>query len=295
VAAHSNLSTQQVAAGHVIGAVREDAIFTNEEPLAKFWKKWTPDIDLSDPAGWKAAGVSSKTWHSWRKRCGVPPAYLEWEDRDWFREAQELVKQGRVRHLGDLCLQLGLPHETLKTWAKRYRHQCGLYALIGELPRPAGYYSGYAVHITRPVIRMFNASRQRLIAEGFDDLTAAHQAADVAVAKFRTIARARRKVRREAKYGPDANIPHRLTKAEAKRIALALRAEFGRLRIERFFEEQGYTPDEIAELMPKPRAGKETTAERARRKGWSAEREAAVVKAERAALEIARAMYGKGA
>ena len=237
--------------------------------MTKFWMKWRPDIDLSDPAGWKAAGVSSKTWHTWRKRCGVPRAYLEWKDLDWFREAQKLVEQGRVRHLGDLCLQLGVPHETLKTWAKRYRHQCGLYALIGELPRSGGYYSGYAAHITRPVIRMFNATRRRLIANGIDDLTATHQAADDAVAKFRTIARARRKARREAKYGPDASIPHRLTKAEARRIALALRAELGKLRIERFFEEQGYTPDEIAELMPKPRAKKETTAERARRKGWT--------------------------
>jgi hypothetical protein len=261
--------------------------------MAKFWKKWTPDIDLSDPAGWKTVGVSSKTWSEWRRGCGVPRAYLEWEDRDWFSEAQELVEQGRVRHLGDLCLQLGVPHETVKTWAKRYRHQCGLYELIGELPRPGGYYSSYAVHVTRPVIRMFNASRRRLIADGVDELEATHEAADVAVAKFRTIARARRKVRREAKYGPDTNIPHRLTKAEAKRIAWELRAELGRLRIERIFEEQGYTPDEIAELMPKPRAKKETTAERAKRKGWSAGREATVVRAEHAALEIARGMYGK--
>jgi hypothetical protein len=192
-----------------------------------------------------------------------------------------------------LSLQLGVPHETLKTWAKRYRHQCGLYDLIGELPRPGGYYSGYAIHITRPVIRMFNVFRRKLIADGMDELEATHQAADDAVAKFRAMARARRKVRREAKYGPDAKVPHRLTKAEAKRIALSLRAELGRLRIERFFEEQGYTPDEIAELMPKPRAKKETTAERAKRKGWSAEREATVVKAEQAALEIARGMYGK--
>jgi hypothetical protein len=256
--------------------------------------KWRPGIDLSDPAGWKTAGVSSKTWHAWRTMCGVPRAYLEWKDRDWFRQAQELVEQGRVRHLGDLCLQLGVPHETLKTWAKRYRHQSGLYQLIGELPRPGGYYSGYAIHITRPVIRVFSATRRRLIAGGIDDLTATRQAADDAVAKFRTIARARRKVRREVKYGPDAHVPHRLTKAEARWIALALRAELGRLRIERFFEEQGYTPDEIAELMPKPRAKKETTAERAKRKGWSAEREATVTKAEHAALELARGMYGRG-
>ena len=262
--------------------------------MAKYSERSRSDIDLSDPAGWKAAGVSRITWHTWRKRAKVPRAYLEWDDHDWFGEAQRLVEQGRVRHLGDLCLQLGVPHETLKTWAKRYRHQCGLYALIGELPRPGGYYSGYAVHITRPVIRMFKPSRHRLLADGVDALTATHRAADDAVAKFRTMARARRKVRREARYGPDANIPHRLTKAEAKRIALALRAELGRLRIEKFFEEQGYTPDEIAELMPKPRAKRETTAERAKRKGWTAEREAAVVKAERAALELARGMYGKG-
>ena len=182
----------------------------------------------------------------------------------------------------------------MKTWAKRYRHQCGLYALIGKLPRPGAYYSDCAIHITRPVIRMFNASQRRLIADGVDELEATHEAADAAVAKFRTIARARRKVRRETRYGPDAHVPHRLTKPEAKRIALALRAELGRLRIERFFEEQGYTPAEIAELMLKPRARKETTAERARRKGRTAERVAAVVKAERAALEIARDMYGKG-
>ena len=76
------------------------------------------------------------------------------------KRRRSLFQQGRVRHLGDLCLQLGVPHETLKTWAKRYRHQCGLYALIGELPR--------------------------------------------------------------------SGIPHRLTKGQAKRIALALRAEFGK-------------------------------------------------------------------
>ena len=70
-----------------------------------------------------------------------------------------------------------------------------------------------------------------------------------------------------------------------------MRAEFGSREV---FQEQEYAAKEIAELMPKPRAKKETTAERARRKGWSAEREAAVVKAERAALEIARGMYGKG-
>src|SRR5947207_9710751 len=101
--------------------------------------KWRPDIDLSDPTGWMAAGVSRVTWHAWRKRCGVPRTYLRWEDRDWMAEARALVAEDRIRHLGDLCLQLGAPHETLKTWAKRYRHQCGLYTLIGELPRPSFY------------------------------------------------------------------------------------------------------------------------------------------------------------
>ena len=57
-----------------------------------------------------------------------------------------------------------MPHETLKTWAKRYRHQCRLYALIGELPQPSGYYSN-AIHVTRQTICMFNALRGRLIAD----------------------------------------------------------------------------------------------------------------------------------
>ena len=87
-------------------------------------------------------------------------------------------------------------------------------------------------------------------------------------------------------------MPHRLTKAEAKRIAGAVRTELGRLRIARFFHEQGYSRQEIAAMEPKPRA-RETTAERAKRKGWSAGRAAVVTEAERAALAVVRGWYGK--
>ena len=43
------------------------------------------------------------------------------------------------------------------------------------LPRPGGYYSGYAHHIMRATIRMFKASRQGLIADGMDELEATHK------------------------------------------------------------------------------------------------------------------------
>ena len=255
--------------------------------------KWRPGTDLSDPKGWKAAGVSRWTWYAWRRQRGIR-RNLYWQDRDWFGEAKKLVDQGCLRHLGDLCLQLGVPSETLQTWAVRYRDQCGLYDLIGDLPRPGGYYSGYAKHVTWPVIHAFNASRQRLIAEGVDELAATHKAADDAVAQFRTANRARRKARREAKFGPDANVPHRLTKAEAKRIAWAVRSELGRLRLEKFFREQGYSQKEIKRLMPPKRRPKETLAERGRRMGWSAKRKAVVMKAERWAIERVRGWYGQG-
>jgi hypothetical protein len=189
-------------------------------------------------------------------------------------------------------LQLGVPHETLKTWAKRYRHECDLYELIGELPRPNWYYAGYAVHITRPTIRMFNAVRHRLIASGMDEMEATHKAADDAVAKCRAIAQARRKVKREAKYGPDVDrFPCRITKRDAERIARTVRAEWGRLRIEKLLKEQGYSRKEIAEMLPDIRA-KETTAALAIRKGWSAERASAVADSERTALETVRRWYG---
>src|SRR5688572_26198713 len=71
-------------------------------------KKWRPDMDLRDPKGWKAAGVSRWTWWHWLKRAGMPSAKLEWTDRDWAGDAQKLVDQGRVRHFGDLCLQLSV-------------------------------------------------------------------------------------------------------------------------------------------------------------------------------------------
>ena len=145
-----------------------------------------------------------------------------------MNEARELVATGQIRHLGDLCFRLGTPHETLKTWAKRYRHQCGLYELIGKLPRPSWYYSDYAVHVTRKSIRMFNASRRRLIAEGIGEWEAAHKAADDAVAKCRATARARRKARREDKHGPDAaRFPWRVAEpsaAETEYVPVSSRA-----------------------------------------------------------------------
>ena len=64
-------------------------------------------------------------------------------------------------------------------------------------------------------VRSFAFSMQRdETAEGMDELTATHKAADDAVAKFRTVTQAKRK----AKFGPDA-VPHRLTTIEARRIA----------------------------------------------------------------------------
>jgi hypothetical protein len=176
----------------------------------------------------------------------------------------------------------------------RYRDTSGLYDLIGDLPRPRAYYSGWAKHVNRPVIDTFNALRQRLIADGMEELAATHRAADAAVAEARTANRARRKARREAKFGPDANVPHRLTKVEAKHIAGSVRSELGRLKIERFFQQQGHSPKEIAKLMPPKRRPKETLAERGRRLGWSAKRKAVVMKAEREALAMVRRMYGKG-
>jgi hypothetical protein len=265
--------------------------------VGKFQNKWRPDFDLSDPAGWKDAGVHHNTWRTWRKRHGIRAVYLYWEDRDWLSEARALVARGRIRHVGDLALQLGVPFDTLKTWAKRYRHKQGLYELIGELPRPSWYYSGYAVHIRRATIQAFNAARQRLIADGMDELEATHKAADHAVAKFRAIARERRKKKREARYGPDpARFDNtRLTKRDCERIAAKLRAELGRLRIERFMqEEEGYSSRQIARILGKRRTPKETTTARAKRKGWSAKRLATYLEVERAAIERSvQHFYGK--
>jgi hypothetical protein len=140
--------------------------------------KWRPDIDVTDPDGWRRVGVCRRTWHIWRKRKGIERSNLFWEDRDWAGEAQKLIEQGRVRHIGDLSLQLGLPFETLCTFAVRYRRRSKLYDLIGTLPRPGGYYSGYARHITRPTIQLFNALRAKRIADGMDELEATHSAAD---------------------------------------------------------------------------------------------------------------------
>jgi hypothetical protein len=113
---------------------------------------------------------------------------------------------------------------------------------------------------------------------------------------FRTANRAQRKVRREARFGPDANVPHRLTKAEAKKIAFAVRSELGRLRIEKFFRDQGYSPKVIARLMtPRGRRKFETLDERGKRLGWSEKRKAVVAAAEMKAMELVRGWYGKGA
>jgi hypothetical protein len=137
------------------------------------------------------------------------------------------------------------------------------------------------------------SSSRTHLARGVDELEATHKAADDVVAKFRAIARSRRKARREAKLGPDANrFPCRITKRDAERIARAVRAELGRLRIERFLQDQGYSRDEIREMIP-DRQTRETTHARAVRKGWSAQRRSAVIKAERTALETVRSWYGR--
>ena len=47
-----------------------------------------------------------------------------------------------------------------------------------------------------------------------------------------------------------------------------MRAELGNLRIERYLQDQGYSRKEILEMIH-VRRPKETTAERAMRKGWS--------------------------
>ena len=51
-----------------------------------------------------------------------------------------------------------------------------------------------------------------------------------------------------------------------------MRAELANLRIERYLQDQGYSRKEILE-MTHVRRPKETTAERAMRKGWSEGRE----------------------
>ena len=65
--------------------------------------------------------------------------------------------------------------------------------------------------------------------------------------------------------------PQRGTR-DAERIATTVRAELANLRIERYLQDQGYSRKEILE-MTHVRRPKETTAERAMRKGWSEGRE----------------------
>lgn len=127
-----------------------------------------------------------------------------------------------------------------------------------------------------PTIHMFNVARRNLIADGMDELEATHKAADDAVAEFRGIAQARRRVRREAKHGPDtARFTWGITKRDAERIAKTIRTEMGRLRIERVLRDLGYSRRAIREMMPAARP-KETTAALAKRMGWSTKRKAAL-------------------
>jgi hypothetical protein len=168
---------------------------------------------------------------------------------------------------------------------------CGLFELIGELPKPHWYYSDYAIHITRQTIRMLKTVRLRLIASGVAELEATQRTADEVVAKRRAIARERRKARREAKYGPDASrFRHALPSAMRNGLQRQCVPSW-ELRIERYLQDQGYSRKEILEMIH-VRRPKETTAERAMRKAGQRVARWAVARAERDALEIVRRWYG---
>ena len=196
----------------------------------------------------KTAGVCRHSWYAWRRRHGVRDN-LFWEDRDWAGEAQKLIEQGSVRHIGDLSLQLGLPFETLCTFAVRYRRQSKLYDLIGALPRPGGYYSGYARHITRPTIQLFNALRAK---RSLTAWTRWRRHTRLPTLRWRGSESQPSTTKGAARGEARSRQPTFRTGSPRSRQRGSRRSvwsELGRLKIEKFFCEQGYTKKEIAELM----------------------------------------------
>jgi hypothetical protein len=239
-----------------------------------------PGQKLSEKA--KELGVTLLTLRIWTaewRGSGFDPDYVirraghdnwlknKWAAKDWTEALRQQVAKRQHRHVGDLCLELGLTAANAQVWSQKHAE---FEKLLWAEPHPKNHWREVLGYVRHAVIDDYRTRKADHIANGMDETEAMHQAADEAVNELKHKTGRRRRVERDILMGVGGHEEvlkryrkgAKLTDAHSRRIARRLFQVSRWTTMERGLREVGYDEDDIKEKMSELMGAFGTSAEK---------------------------------
>lgn len=207
-----------------------------------------------------------RTWHAEWKGSGFDPDYVirraghnnwqrnQWAEKDWTEELRLQIAKGQHRHVGDLCIELGITGANAQYWSQKHAE---FEKLLWAEPHPKGHWREFLGYLRHRVIDNYRKRKADYIATGMREVEAMHTAADEAVNALKHETRQRRRVERDVLLGVGGHEEllrryrsgAKLTDAYSRGIARKLQ-QIGRwAAMERGLRETGYKEAEVKRMM----------------------------------------------
>lgn len=207
-----------------------------------------------------------KIWTAEWRGSGYDPDYVirraghsnwlknKWKEKDWCELLRRQIAKRQHRHVGDLCLALGLPSVTVQAWSQTHAE---FEKLMWAEPHPKKHWPAFLSYVRHSTIDDYRKRKAEHIAGGMDETEAMHLAADEAIDQLKHATRQRRRIERDKLLGVGGHgetlrryrTGARVTDAHSRRVAKKLFAVSRWVAMERALNERGYSEAEIEEMM----------------------------------------------
>jgi len=159
-------------------------------------------------------GVTMATlrfWHVEWRGAQYDPAYCirraghknwlrnKWSEKDWTGLLRAQIAKRQHRHVGDLCLELGITGGNAQVWSQKHAKFEQVLWHSG-VPYPAQHWRDFIAWIRHGTIDDYRRRKAEYVANGVPEVEAAHRAADEVVTELAH--KTRQLTQGRKRYGP---------------------------------------------------------------------------------------------